>query len=138
MRSFDTSPAYDSTAVESGKLMAVLSYLPITPVNWIVSIICLVQRNNAFSLYHAKQALALCIATLVFGALPFALVVVSLLGPFRWNEEYFLLIALQIVIGIVGLLLAILGIANAASGKYKPLPLVGGLASALFGRIRVA
>ena len=45
--------------IDSGKTMAILSYIPIAFVGLIVAIISITQKNNAYSLYHAKQALTL-------------------------------------------------------------------------------
>ncbi len=114
----------DAHDVESGKLMAVLCYLPVSPVNLIISIVCLVQKNNAFSLYHAKQSLALLIVTVIAMAISLALVCV-VVGLFLYP-----------IVAIAFLVLTILGIVNAASGKYKPLPLIDGLAAKMFGGIR--
>ena len=116
----------DPNDVESGKLLAVLCYLPISPVNLVVSIVCVVQKNNAFSLYHAKQSLALMLVGVVAMAISAALICVAI-GAFLYP-----------VVAVAFLVLTILGIVNAASGKYKPLPIIDGLATALFGRIRVA
>lgn len=83
---------YSREDVEPGKLWAVLSYL-----FGIVALVPLVQKDNDFALYHAKQALVL-----VIFAIPTC-------GG--------------CVVG--GLVLAVLGILNAAGGKYEPLPLIG-------------
>ena|ERR1051326_312840 len=119
------SPAPDnqpSSDVESGKVMAVLCYIPIAAVGLIVSIVCLAQKNNAFSLFHAKQALTLMIAGIVL----FAFVCIPILG---W---------IVIIVGEIAIVvLLIIGIVNAAGGKYAPLPLVGQFADKIFGSIKV-
>ncbi len=114
----------DPNDVESGKLMAVLCYLPISPVNLVVSIICIVQKNNAFSLYHAKQSLALMIVGVIAMAISAALICVAI-GAILYP-----------IVAVAFLVLTILGLVNAASGKYKPLPLVDGIAEKLFGNVR--
>lgn len=121
-----TESNHDPADVESGKMMAALCYLPVTPVNLVLSIICLVQKNNAFSLYHAKQSMALMIVMLIALAICIPLMCIAI-GA-----------VLCPIVGVASLVFAILGIVNAAGGQYKPLPLVGGLADRLFGGIQKA
>ena len=52
----------DPKEIEDGKVVAIISY--IIPL---VALIPLIQRNNAFSLYHAKQVLVLMIAGIAMG-----------------------------------------------------------------------
>lgn len=118
-----TSLDKDPSDIESGKMLAVLSYLPVSPVNLIISIVCLVQKNNAFSLYHAKQSMALSICMVVAMIVSLALICV-VVGLFLYP-----------VVLLGYFVIAIIGIVNAAGGKYKPLPLVGGIADKLFGGI---
>jgi len=118
----EPAPQQPASDVESGKVMAVLCYIPIAAVGLIVSIVCLATKNNAFSLYHAKQALTLFIAVLVcflFWCIPILGWIVGALA------------------GLAGLVFMILGIVNAAQGKYAPLPLIGQFADKMFGGIQV-
>ena len=121
-----SAPQPSQKETESGKTMAILSYIPVALVGLIVAIITISQKNNAFSLYHAKQALTLYIcqlaATLIF--LPLC----------------FLCIGFPLIIAtnICGLVLCVLGIMNASSAKCKPLPLVGQFADKWFGKIQKA
>src|SRR5262249_55202745 len=116
----------DPKDIESGKTMAILCYLPIALVNLIVSIVCLSQKNNAFSLYHAKQSLALIICTFIAMAICIPLMCIGI-GIVGW-----------LLVGPTVLVLTILGIINAASGHYKPLPLVGGFAARWFTAMKQA
>lgn len=118
------SPEVNAKELESGKAMAILSYLPISPVNLIVSIICVVTKNNAYSLYHGKQALTLIILTAIAAVICIPLMCIGI-G----------IIAYPVVI-IGFFVLSILGIVNAAGGKTKPLPLTGKFADKWFGGIR--
>ena len=52
-----------SQEIENGKVMAILSYIPI--VGLIVSIVSLATKDNTFALYHAKQALTVWIIWIV-------------------------------------------------------------------------
>lgn len=94
----------DAADVKDGKVLAILSY-----VFPILCIVPLIQKNNAFSLYHAKQVLLLLIAWValpVVGAIP----VVGCVTPFG---------ALALFV------FTIMGLVNACQDKAKPLPLVG-------------
>jgi len=103
-----TEEEMDAKEVEEGKVLAIVSY-----IIGIVALIPLIQRNNAFSLYHAKQVLILMIAAA-------ALAVVNVIPCIG-----------QIIcaIGMVFLLvLDIMGLINAINGKAKPIPILGKLA----------
>ena len=96
----------NSTAdVEPGKLWAILSYL--VPI---LVAVPLIQKDNDFSLFHARQTLVL----LIFG--------IPTCGG--------------CIIG--GLVLAVMGAMNAYNGKYEPLPLIGKFGEEWFGTIRKA
>ena len=62
------APQLPQQEIDSGKTMAILSYIPVAFVGLIVAIVSISQKNNAFSLYHAKQALTLYICAIA-GAL---------------------------------------------------------------------
>jgi uncharacterized membrane protein len=117
-----TGPQLSKQEIDSGKTMAILSYIPF--IGLIVSIVSLSQKDNAFSLYHAKQALTLCICALV------AFLVCRLL--FFLYIGFLLMIAVQ----VAALVLCVLGIMNANSGQCKPLPLIGQFADNWFGKIQ--
>ena len=110
--------------ITDGKTMAVLCYIPVAMIGLIISIVCVAQKNNAFSLYHAKQALTLYICAIVamLVCIPLMLVCIGL--------------PLMIVVCIGELVLLILGIVNVCNGQCKPLPLVGGFADKMFGNIQ--
>ncbi|MDD5705242.1 MAG: hypothetical protein PHR35_04915 [Kiritimatiellae bacterium] len=111
-----TAPAMDAKEIEAGKTFAILSY--------IISILCLVpliQKDNAFSLYHAKQVLLLLItsvALMVVNVIPCLGQIVSMVG----------------FLGV--LVLVIIGLINAIKGEAKPLPLIGKLAETWFKDIQ--
>lgn len=86
------------------KLFAFLAYL-LNIVGFII--VLLVKKDDKFAMYHAKQSLVLFVAWVV-------ICVVGLVIPF--------------ILPIGGLLLLILwviGVINALTGKEKPLPLIG-------------
>lgn len=67
------------------------------------------SKNDPFVKYHTKQGLLLFIAWLVTGVL----LRIPIISLFSWP------------LGIFVLVLFVMGILNALSGKEKPLPLIG-------------
>ncbi len=91
--------------VEEGMVWAIIGYL------WILFLVPLIaKKDNKFALYHAKQGLMLFIVWAVFFVLAFVPFIGWVIGILGW---------------IVILVLFIIGIINAATGKYAPLPVVG-------------
>jgi len=119
-----SAPQIPQQEIDSGKTMAILSYIPIALVGLIVSIISLSQKNNAFSLYHAKQAITLYIFSIGCALICLPLCVICIGVP--------LIIAVQ----VAALVLCVLGIMNASGGQCKPLPLIGPFADKWFGKIQ--
>ena len=121
-----TPPAIPQQEIDSGKTMAILCYLPVGPVGLIVSIVCMAQKNNAFSLYHAKQALTLylCLVAAYIICIPLSFICIG--------------IPLMIASGVAGLVFSILGIVNASGGQCKPLPLIAPLVERFFGKVQKA
>ncbi|MBS0630649.1 MAG: hypothetical protein JSS11_01950 [Verrucomicrobia bacterium] len=98
---------FDSADVEKNKAFAVISYL------WILFLIpLLAAKDSKFARFHAYQGLTLFLATLVVG------VIVRLL-PYNLS-------GLEWLLDLGLLVLAILGIVNAAQGRGRPLPVIGG------------
>lgn len=114
--------------LEEGKLFAILSYalniigLPF----WLVPVI---QKNNEFALYHAKQAMFMWLAV-------FAVYVVGFVAMFVLVAVFAPLACIaQIAIGVIGigaLILNILGLINAVNAKQAPVPVVGEMALNMF------
>ncbi|MBQ4118190.1 MAG: hypothetical protein IJD08_04320 [Oscillospiraceae bacterium] len=98
--------------MENGnKLLAAISYVWIL---CIVTILC--AKDDVFARYHANQGLVLLIANIAAAIAGFILGFIPFVGPIvAW------------VINIALFVLMILGIVNAATGKMKPLPLIGGI-----------
>jgi uncharacterized membrane protein len=120
------TPELPQQEIDSGKTMAVLAYIPVAMIGLIVSIVVLVQKNNAYALYHAKQALTLFIVTLVacLACTPLLFICIG--------------IPLLIAVEIGAIVLCVIGIVNASSGKCKPLPLIDKFATKMFGNIQKA
>jgi uncharacterized membrane protein len=99
-------PTADQKDIEENKIMAVIAY---------IGILCLIpllaKKDSPFAQFHGKQGLVLFIAGIIVGA-------VSALPFIGW----FIVAPLG---SIFILILAIMGIINAAQGKMKELPLIG-------------
>jgi len=104
----------EAADVEQNKVMGVLSYIFIL---WLVPL--LAARQSKFSMFHCNQGLVLFLTCMVVW-LP--LVVISFI-PF----VNLIMLIVWPVYGISALVLVILGIINAATGKCKPLPVIGAL-----------
>jgi len=117
-------PQLSQQEIDSGKTMAILSYIPVALIGLIVSIISVSQKNNAFALYHAKQALTIYICALggALVCLPLCFLCIG--------------VPLMIAVQVAALVLCILGIINANTGQCKPLPLIDKLVDRLFGKIQ--
>ena len=92
--------------IEKNKVISLLAYI-------IFFIPLLAAPNSKFAKYHANQGLVLLILAIIIE-------IISRIIPF-----------IGVIIGILGwifiVILAILGIINAVSGKAKPLPIIGGI-----------
>jgi len=98
--------------VEEGKVFAILSYA-LSFVGIPFFLVPLIMRNNAFSLYHAKQCLILWLAGIAAGIVSIVLSFVCIgviLGP---------------VLGIFLVVLGVMGLINASKGTMEPVPLIG-------------
>ena len=103
-----TDPAAEvdipAAEIEEGKNMAMLSYIPL------VFIYTLIKRDNAFSLFHAKQLLMLNIV----GVAGMVVQIIPCLGQ---------LISLGLSVALI--VFWVMGLINAINGVAKPLPVVG-------------
>lgn len=100
MSSPNVPRAYSPGDVEAGKLWAILSYL-----FGILAIVPLLQKDNDFAMFHARQVLVL----LIFS--------IPTCGG--------------CVIG--SLVMVVIGLINAINGRYEPLPLIGRFGDEWFG-----
>ncbi len=101
----DTTAEFDSQDIEQNKVMALLSYLGL-----LFLVPLLAAKDSKFARFHANQGLVLFLAEIVLGVvnvIPVLGCIVSGIGS------------------IAVLVLAILGIINAAQGKAKELPVIG-------------
>jgi len=106
--------------VEEGIVWAIIGYLGI-----LFLVPLLAKKDNKFALYHAKQGLVLFIAEIV--AMVVALIIMFIVG---WIPVVGWVISglIWLLFWVGMLVMLIMGIVNAATGKYKALPIIGGIA----------
>ena len=90
--------------IEEGKALAVISYF------WLISlIVLLVKKDNEFVLFHARQGFVLALLYTLFFAIP-------ILNFITW------------ILGMIGVLFAIIGAVKAYNGETWKMPLLGDFA----------
>lgn len=92
----------DKKDAEENKIYAVLSYLSI-----LVLVPLLAKKESKFAMFHAKQGLVLLVGWIIGWLLSFVFI--------------------GFLVNIVLIVFSVMGIINAATGKYTKLPLVGDL-----------
>lgn len=110
----DTTAEFSKDDIEQNRIMAVFAYL-----SWLVIIPLVAAKDSKFAKFHANQGLVLAITEIVIGVFLGVLRDIPVLG---------------IIFSIAGSLLSlacfilmVLGIINAANGKAKELPIIGGV-----------
>ena len=112
MKSEDYTKEYDIQDINANKLMGILAYF------WILFLVPIfTARQSRFAMFHVEQAITLFIGATVFGVITGIVcsidAVAFILGPIFG------------LVSLVFLVLAVIGIINAANGQAKELPLVG-------------
>ena len=95
----------------TAKVISILDYIGIL---WILGLF--IEKDDQDVKFHTNQGLTLFLLEVVTGVFT-ALAVIPFVG--------FLFTIIGGILGIVCLVLAILGIVNAAQGQQKPLPVIG-------------
>ncbi len=98
--------------VDNGKIWGIVGY--IFPVLFFIPLVMDELKNNPYSKFHANQQLNLFLAAIA----------VNIVGGVIPILGWFIILPIGSIILIV---FAIMGIINAAKGKQKPLPLIGGI-----------
>lgn len=108
--------------IEAGKTLALVGYIFCPLAIW-----TFLRKDNAFTLYHAKQALTLLVAAvglgIAFTVLGFVLSAVKL-------GLVVTLLSLAVTAALVALIVC--GALNAWHGRLRPLPAIGQYAGLLF------
>jgi len=112
----DTTAEFDANDVTQNKSMAILAYF-----GPLVLIPIFAAKGSKFARYHSNQGLLLLIAcaawSIVYSIINWVILAIS------WRL-YFLSSIIGIF-SIVFIVLAVIGIVNAANGKAKELPVIG-------------
>lgn len=103
----DTTGQFDPNDIAQNKTTALLSY-----IGFLFLVPLLSAKDSAFARFHANQGIVLFILEIVSGILVF----IPIIGGI-----------ISLVVWLVALVFAILGIVNAANGRAKQLPLIGGI-----------
>ncbi|HJZ11846.1 MAG TPA: DUF4870 domain-containing protein [Acidobacteriota bacterium] len=101
-----------SDDVEKNKVFAIIGY--IFPILFFVPLVTEDGKKSAFAKFHANQQLNFLLFVVIGYIVAFVLTFVligALLFPLIW---------------IASIVFMVMGIVNAAGGKTKPLPLIGG------------
>ena len=115
----DTTSYYSRSDIEGNKLMAVLSYLGI-----LVLIPILAAKNSPFAKFHATQGLNLLIVSVAWFIV--SVIIGAILGAIGVTFLSVLWSIITWLVSIVIFLTMVIGIINAAQGKAKELPIIGG------------
>lgn len=115
----DTTGEYDKKDIEANMGYAIVSYIA-----FLFVIPLIFSKNSKFARYHANQGLVLFICEIVVG------VIFRIITPIFGAILPFMTITLNSILGLVNLLfivLAVIGIVNAANGTVKELPVIGNI-----------
>lgn len=105
----EETPAADASDVEQNKPMAIIGYL--IPILFFIPMLS--EKKSPFGMFHAKQQLNLLLSAIV----------VNIVGSIIPILGWFIILPIGSIVLIV---LAIMGIINAAKGEMKQLPIIGG------------
>ncbi len=114
----DISSEMDLQDINDNKFLAVVSYISI-----LVLIPIFAAPNSKYARFHANQGLVLFILEIALSVVK--LILKSILCIISWRLA--LLVNVLLVVDIAFFVLAILGVINAASGKARELPIIGGI-----------
>ena len=108
----DNSAMYDTQDIQDNKIWAALSYVGIL----FILPLLVNGGKSRYGKYHANQGFILFLADIVCGIAGAILGMIPIIGGI-----------LSALLSLALLALLIIGIINAANGKAKELPLIGGL-----------
>ncbi len=104
-------PKANSADVEKNKLMAIIGY--IIPILFFIPLLNEESKKSPFAKFHANQQLVLLISAIA----------VNIVGTLIPILGWFIILPIG---SIIILVVAIIGIINAAKGEMKKLPIIGG------------
>lgn len=110
----------------NSRLMAALAYLPV--IGWVIVLVF--QRANSFAMFHQRQSIGL-VLSMIGSLLAWAVIAWICWWISMLSVVAVALFALVIAAWLFGLLVLIIGIANALNKRKTPLPMVGHWAARL-------
>lgn len=114
----DTTASFDAADIQKNKGLSVLAYLSI-----LILIPVFAAKGSKFARFHINQGLLLILADVVVNIamrlLGFALGFLGGIGALLYG-------IIELALSITILVLMIMGIVNAAKGRAKQLPIIGG------------
>ncbi len=114
----DVTDEFDSADISNNKALSILSYINIL---FIIPLIAAPQSK--FAKFHANQGLILFLFEVVISCVGG---IVSSIAFMVWEFLGTLVAGVLSIVGIVTFIFMIIGIINAAQGKAKELPIIGG------------
>ncbi len=112
----DTTAEFDPADIEQNKVLALFAYLSL-----LVLIPIFAAPKSKFARFHANQGLVLVIIEIAWWIIQ--VILTSILFAISWRLLF--IATLLSLVNIVFLVLAIIGIYNAVTGKAKELPVIG-------------
>ncbi len=109
---------FERADIQNNKIMAALAYMGI-----LVLIPIFAAKESRFARYHARQGLVLLIAEIAFSVCYCILSFVVL--SISWR--LFFIVRIAGMLSYAFLVLSMIGISNAVSGRVKRLPVIGNL-----------
>lgn len=109
---------YEPADIQNNKIMAALAYMGI-----LVLIPIFAAKESRFARYHVRQGLVLFISGIAFSVCYLILSFVAL--SVSW--KLFPIVRIVGLLSYAFLVLSVIGISNAVSGKVKRLPVIGSL-----------
>ena len=113
----DTTADFDKKDVEQNKIMGILAYL-----SWLVLIPIFAAPKSKFARFHANQGLVLAITEIAWWIV--SGIVNAILYSINWRLGS-IAGTLFGLANLIFLVVALLGIINAANGRAKELPVIG-------------
>jgi len=106
----------DAEDAEKNKVFGILAYLGI-----LFLVPLLAAKDSPFAKYHANQGLVLFVVWIAFA------IVLGILNVVLWAVGLGFIGSILSLVYLGFLVLAVMGIINAAGGKCVPLPIIGGI-----------
>ncbi len=113
MNTTDATAEFDPSDIENNKILSLFAYLGI-----LFLIPLLAAPNSKYARFHTNQGLVLFLADIILSVLMSIFMLIPVVG-------WVLVGIVGGILGIIFLVLMILGIVNAVTGKAKELPVIG-------------